>query len=123
MALQMKPLLTVLLLTAASTIATPTPWHCVSDTGCQLNGVCVNGACQCDPQWTGSNCSRLNTGASRAAYTGMTENQSTWGGHPVWDEVSELWHGYFAEMTQHCDLRAWTTNSVIVHATSPTLLV
>ena len=39
-------------------------------------------------------------------------------GHPIWDAKSQLWHGYFAEMTDHCTLSAWTTNSIIVHATS-----
>ena len=34
------------------------------------------------------------------------------------DPVGGLWHGYFAEMTEHCTLSDWTTNSVIVHATA-----
>ena len=35
--------------------AAAAPWRCSSDASCQLNGVCVGGACQCDPSWTGSN--------------------------------------------------------------------
>jgi hypothetical protein len=31
-----------------------------------------------------------------------------------------VWHGYFAEMTHHCTLSAWETNSETVHATSTT---
>jgi hypothetical protein len=36
----------------------------------------------------------------------------------VLDSDTGLWHGYFAEMTHHCTLSAWTTNSITVHATS-----
>ena len=88
-------------------------WSCTSNSSCQLNGFCEQGVCKCDPQWVGANCSRLNTGASKAAYTGMTTDQSTWGGHPIFDPATKLWHGYFAEMTEHCSLSAWTTNSII----------
>ena len=116
-------LLASLSLAAAATATATVPpqhseWSCTSDASCQLNGHCVRGKCQCDAQWLGANCSQLNTGYSRAAYTGMTEGQTTWGGHPIWDAKSQLWHGYFAEMTEHCTLSAWTTNSIIVHATS-----
>jgi hypothetical protein len=112
-------LLLVVLGVAQSTAASPsTSWSCTSDASCQLNGVCISGTCHCDAQWVGSNCSTLNAGASKPAYTGMTSDQTAWGGHPIWDAKSKLWHGYFAEMTEHCTLSAWTTNSIIVHATS-----
>ena len=39
-----------------------------------------------------------------------------WGGHAVLGDDG-VWHGYFAEMTHHCTLSAWTTNSETVHAT------
>ena len=94
-------------------------WACTSDASCQLNGLCVAGKCRCDPQWLGQNCSTLNLGASAAAYSGMQSQTSTWGGHPVWDPKTKLWHGYFAEMSHHCTLSDWTTNSMTVHATSP----
>ena len=103
---------------APAALAQRSEWSCASDASCQLNGRCVRGECQCDAQWLGTNCSQLNTGYSRAAYTGMTEGQTTWGGHPIWDAKSQLWHGYYAEMTEHCTLSAWTTNSIIVHATA-----
>jgi len=48
----------------------------------------------------------------------MAPDTSTWGGHPVFDPITRVWHGYFAEMTNHCGLDSWTTNSVTVHATS-----
>lgn len=105
-------------LAAAVTVAPPGAWRCSSDASCQMNGECLVGKCHCDPQWVGVNCSILNAGRSKAAYLGMAEDQTTWGGHPIWDAKTKLWHGYFAEMTGHCTLSAWTTNSIIVHATS-----
>ena len=94
-------------------------WRCSSDASCQLNGVCsANGGCTCDPQWSGANCSVLNLGLSTEAYTGMAPNTSTWGGHPVQDPETKRWDLYVAEMTNHCELNAWTTNSIIVHASA-----
>ena len=94
-------------------------WKCTTDASCQLNGVCKSGVCACDPQWLGSNCSQLNLGESKAAYQGMTSDTSTWGGHAVYDKTKKIWHLYTAEMSNHCTLSAWTTNSMTVHATSP----
>eukprot|EP00729_Bicosta_minor_P020910 gene20910-19889_t len=95
------------------------PWKCTSDASCQLNGVCNKGSgrCDCEPQWTGTNCSALNLGQSFRAYTGREDKTTTWGGHPVQDDDG-TWHMYVAEMTHHCTLSAWTTNSETVHATS-----
>lgn len=71
--------------------------RCTSNASCQLNGVCQSdGTCICDGQWSGPNCSTLNLGASTAAYTGMAPQTSTWGGHPVLDASTGIWHGYGA---------------------------
>ena len=117
-------LLRILLAASPLSAAAAAGWKCASDAGCQLNGICdvASGTCKCDAQWLGQNCSRLNAGVSKAAYTGMAAGTSTWGGHPVYDEASKLWHLYAAEMTERCTLSAWTTNSIIVHATSPALM-
>ncbi len=37
------------------------------------------------------------------------------------DEVTGMWHMFASEITAHCGISAWTFNSRIVHATSPTL--
>lgn len=60
----------------------------------------------------------MNLGASAVAYSGKEPETSTWGGHPIYDQKTNMWHGYFAEMTNHCTLSSWTTNSIIVHAQS-----
>lgn len=91
-------------------------WRCTSDASCQLNGKCEsNGHCTCDPGWVGTNCSALQLGESRRAYTGRTSDTTTWGGRAVEGDDGK-WHGFFTELTQHCTLSAWTTNSEIVHA-------
>ena len=74
--------LLALVASAAASVA-GAAWRCSTDASCQLNGVCVDGKCRCDPQWIGFNCSRLNTGVSKPAYLGMSNGQTTWGGHPV----------------------------------------
>jgi hypothetical protein len=32
---------------------------CKTDNDCQLNGVCLSGACECDDAWQGSDCCTL----------------------------------------------------------------
>eukprot|EP00928_Gymnodinium_smaydae_P057759 TRINITY_DN40983_c0_g1_i1.p1 TRINITY_DN40983_c0_g1~~TRINITY_DN40983_c0_g1_i1.p1 ORF type:complete len:461 (-),score=2.93 TRINITY_DN40983_c0_g1_i1:131-1471(-) len=92
-------------------------WRCRSDAGCQLNGVCNDGQCDCFPQWAGANCSSLRLGTSLRGYAGRSPRTSTWGGHPVKGDDG-FWHLYAAEMTQHCTLADWISNSETVHATS-----
>jgi len=48
----------------------------------------------------------------------MAPSTSTWGGHPVQDPETKRWDLFVAEMTNHCELDAWTTNSIIVHASA-----
>ena len=58
---------------------------CASDESCNLNGVCRQSVCVCDPQWTGSHCGSLALlpadplgGYRRPGFSG-------WGGNPWWD--------------------------------------
>lgn len=96
-----------------------------------MNGVCTAGACACDPAWeTAPNaklgCSTLSLlPASRG--TGLHTldggcNTSSWGGSVLQDETTGVWHMWASEITEHCGINAWTFNSRIVHATSPTPL-
>eukprot|EP00041_Stephanoeca_diplocostata_P018805 m.397379 g.397379 ORF g.397379 m.397379 type:complete len:424 (-) comp21128_c0_seq1:258-1529(-) len=94
-------------------------WQCSSDESCQLAGVCENGVCKCDPAWTGQNCSVLNLGKSHRAYTGRLADTSTWGGAAIKGDDG-VYHGYFAEISGHCTLSAWRTNSETIHAKSNT---
>jgi hypothetical protein len=38
----------------------PTPFTCSTALDCQLSGLCVNGACQCDVGWRGASCGQLD---------------------------------------------------------------
>jgi hypothetical protein len=42
-------------------------------------------------------------------------NVSTWGAPVLWDEVSQQWHGWAAEMVNDCGINPWEANSQIVH--------
>eukprot|EP00665_Eupelagonemidae_sp_cell47_P009220 gene9220-6923_t len=69
----------------------------------QLNGACAGGACVCDAGWKGANCSQLDLGESRVAYDGMQPDTAAWGGSAVAGDDG-VWHGFFAEITNHCTL-------------------
>lgn len=96
-----------------------------------MNGVCTAGACACDPAWeTAANaklgCSTLSLlPASRGSGLHTLDggrNTSSWGGSVLQDETTGVWHMWASEITEHCGINAWTFNSRIVHATSPTPL-
>lgn len=102
-------------------------WHgvpvggaaCKNDIDCQLNGLCVNGACHCDKAWVGGNCSILNLLPAKInrGFYNINSTWSSWGGSGDVDE-NETWHMFAAEMAGHCGLGVWGQNSRCVHATS-----
>lgn len=99
---------------------------------CSLNGVLRQGRCVCDPGWrsgaTGS-CELLNLADTLSSLHGTdlrpgdpTAPGNTtwlWGGSPI--EVAGAWHLYFSEITEGCGLLHYQTNSVVRHATGPTI--
>eukprot|EP00656_Telonema_subtile_P013704 TRINITY_DN16965_c0_g1_i3.p1 TRINITY_DN16965_c0_g1~~TRINITY_DN16965_c0_g1_i3.p1 ORF type:complete len:560 (+),score=93.21 TRINITY_DN16965_c0_g1_i3:139-1818(+) len=94
---------------------------CKTGLDCSLNGQCVQGACQCLPSWKGDSCDVLNLipatdatagGAYRSAYT------SSWGASVALGPDG-TYHMFTSEMANHCGLKSYTSNSQIVHATSP----
>ena len=36
----------------------------------------------------------------------------------IWDTNTSLYHMYASEITRHCGIHRWVTNSIVVHATS-----
>jgi hypothetical protein len=46
-------------------------------------------------------------------------NVSSWGAPVVWDDATQLWHGWASEMVAGCGINAWETNSQIVHIVAP----
>ena len=92
---------------------------CSSALDCRLNGRCTDaGVCACAPSWTGADCSRLALQPGPASGDLRLPNVSTWGMGTVYH--GSQWHGYFAEMEDHCGLTSWETNSLIAHAVAST---
>jgi hypothetical protein len=93
---------------------------------CNLNGVLLNGFCECDVAWTGANCTELSVLPTNAT-SGLVDadargvHLSTWGGSVLVDDYG-TWHMWAARMVGNCGIGSWLSNSEIVHATanSPT---
>mmetsp|Transcript_20302 Transcript_20302/g.24631 ORF Transcript_20302/g.24631 Transcript_20302/m.24631 type:complete len:438 (+) Transcript_20302:174-1487(+) len=101
-----------------------------SDENCSYNGKCINMkgdniSCKCDIGWKGKYCHQLRLGKCKN-FTGLNElhreinRTSTWGGSVLKGE-DELWHMWASEISRHCGIHRWLTNSVVVHAVSNNL--
>ena len=120
-------LLHLLLLSTSAWAINPSPLpllSCSSDADCNYNGVCSEGGqCQCEPQFKGTTCGvfnfvplDLNQGTGlRTIDTTNGEQVSSWGGsvHLADDGRYHMWA---AEMTNGVGIKAWITNSQVVHA-------
>jgi hypothetical protein len=94
---------------------------CVSNLDCSLNGVCTSGACVCDPGWAGASCGNLSlTSTSPSLGHAWGSGSSSWGGLPLQADDGS-WHLFYSQFARGCGLYSWSTNSRIVHATSPSL--
>lgn len=98
-------------------------WPCRDNADCSMNGQCSNGACKCDPAWSGLRCEQLNLVPAKrgAGYRGVDNgrNTSSWGGAVLKGEDGK-YHMWAAEMTEHCGIGAWAQNSRIIRAVSDT---
>ena len=102
---------------------------CSSDYDCSLNGVCISSQCVCSPAWRSDpdssfGCSKLSLlnpvrGTGLHSVESDGKNTSSWGGSSLFDESSNLYHMFSSQMVRHCGISAWTTNSHVVRATSP----
>lgn len=100
-------------------------WPCSGPGDCSYNGVCDPLSltkCKCDPAWGGVRCGELQLLPVDRAKLGFREvnqstgaNVSTWGAPVLWDEVSQQWHGWAAEMVNDCGINPREANSQIVH--------
>ena len=100
----------------------PTPGPCTDAAGCNHNGKCTAGKCTCSPQFKGAACDLFNfapldlaegSGLRSLDKTGL--QISSWGGsvHLADDGKYHMWA---AEMTEYVGIKAWITNSQVVHA-------
>jgi hypothetical protein len=109
---------------AAAPDAAPDPW-CAE---CNYNGRCLPrdgraaSSCLCDAAWRGQACDELALEASDASlgYQGRSEGQNvtSWGGSVVVADDGTF-HMYAAEITGHCGMNVWLSNSQVIHASSP----
>ena len=93
---------------------------CSSAADCSFNGKCAqSGSCSCYPQWMGKHCGQLRL-IPTARDAGLQSRDargrvSSWGGSVVRGDDG-LYHMYAAEMTHHCGIVVWLSNSQIRHA-------
>lgn len=95
---------------------------CVDDSDCSFNGKCAAAACACDDAWTGGQCDRFNfaplsnnTGRGLRTREQNGTYSSSWGGSVLLGEDG-LYHMWASEMTYSTGIKAWLTNSQIIHA-------
>eukprot|EP00035_Acanthoeca_spectabilis_P000400 m.73039 g.73039 ORF g.73039 m.73039 type:complete len:418 (+) comp10188_c0_seq1:1-1254(+) len=95
---------------------------CTGDGDCSLNGVCTGGVCVCDAAWTGPNCSSLNflPANKSQGFNHVGSSWSSWGGSAVQDPKTGRWYLGVDEMSEHCGLGTWHTNSHCIIASSTT---
>lgn len=53
---------------------------CKDDEDCNLNGVCLNGKCRCDPGWTKETCSWLKLKPAKLTSGYRNSTGASWGG-------------------------------------------
>jgi hypothetical protein len=64
---------------------------CKDNADCQLNGACLNGACKCDPAWTGERCQRLDLLPASIDAGLQDPVLSSWGGSVLQNETDGTW--------------------------------
>ena len=99
--------------------------RCRSVRDCSHNGECSSATslCDCQPAWTGDRCQTLRI-LPAVRNTGLVSkdggaNTSSWGG-TVSRADDGSFHMLASEMTEHCGINAWASNSHVVHAVSST---
>eukprot|EP01079_Euglenida_sp_SAG-EU17-18_P000983 gene983-2602_t len=96
---------------------------CKRDADCQLNGMCTDGSCKCDPAWKGANCSTLDLRPAALAngLGHLGSNASSWGGGVIHDPITGKWIMFVSQMNMGCGLGTWGTNSrcILAEADQP----
>ena len=112
------------LLVAASSASSAAAAACKSLHDCSYTGVCKAGTCHCEPQFQGDRCDVFafapldleHQGTGLRSINETTGGQiSSWGGSVIAgdDGKYDMWA---AEMTHEVGIKAWITNSQVVHA-------
>ena len=94
---------------------------CSTDLDCELNGVCLESVCQCDPEWTGPTCGKMLLGDGHVVYGGPDADYTSWGGGPpTYDRNTGRWVFFVTEIADHCGLSEWKVRSTIVKTSGET---
>ena len=127
----LRSLLLLLLLVGLRGVETTANSTCATDLDCSLNGVCtavhVNAKiCLCDPAWAGSQCGDLSFAPSPNAstppsmgrkplcvYHGDDNTSYSWGASVQFAAEDQMYYMWVAEMTEHCTISEWRTNSEV----------
>ena len=82
---------------------------------CSYNGEHRGGRCVCAPQWTGPQCDAFSFAPLQPGAGYQPPGASSWGGSVLRGDDGR-YHMWAAEMTEHTGIKAWVTNSQVVHA-------
>ena len=89
---------------------------------CMYNGACAaNGTCSCASGWTGTRCELLDI-SNTFALMSYPDALWTWGGSPIRDAVTGIYHLYSSELSNNCGILHYCSNSRVIHLTSSTPL-
>ena len=109
----------------------PTPFTCSTELDCQLSGLCVNGACQCDAGWRGASCGQLDllpNPPGQLAYRPLAPGGNasgfwnSWGASAPIRDVAGKYHLFSTRILNDCAIQDYTYNEQLVHTVSDTLL-
>lgn len=108
---------------AVAAAASPSADTCTSAfEGCHLNGDCVKGRCVCDPWWSGTpDCSVMAFEPQDKDTGYFNHTETSWGGLPIQDPVTQQWNLFHAQMLNHCGLGSWSHNSIVARSVSETV--
>ena len=98
--------------------APPVGWRCATHMDCAGgNGACRGGVCACRPGWRGQRCSTVAeaAGTARPAYA---SGLWSWGGVPVRDPDTALYHLFTSEFSSGCGVLHYCISSFVQHRVS-----
>ena len=92
-------LLCVIALAAPTSSTSTPPFHCVTNSDCQLNGACKasTGRCTCDAGWVGEQCHSLDLLPTPLDSGLQDPVLSSWGGSVLQNATDGSWHMYAEE--------------------------
>ena len=80
---------------------------------------CVNGTCQCDPGFTGTNCATAQLGSGAVAFY---EKQDWVWGTSVLTDAAGAHHAFTMELKNRCGVQHYRHNGRIIHGTASNVL-